>query len=216
MNPPRITPTALAVLLLLLMSSTGTAAQSLRFDAELGIARTTFEGEGVRDLDEQRTGWLAGLGIGYDVGGIIEIESGLAWVERGATGSVQGFEEPITADVQLSYLSLPVALRLTPLSGRALRPSLSAGPTIAFEVRCRTAFDESVLALLVTCEDEARPSVDVGFRTGAGVVWTVGGVAMLVEARYELGFRDLDTVERLGARHRSGSLVSRLSVPRGG
>lgn len=205
-----------SVLSILLSCPFPAAAQDFQVGAELGVTLSTFGGDGVEGLDQHRTGFTAGLTAAYRIREGVHVETGLLWIEKGAEGSVQGFEEAITADVRLSYLQIPLLVRVTPFPDRAVRPSLSVGPAFSFETRCRMRQDESVLAALVGCEDEGRARADVGLRLGAGLAWDVGRAEVLVDGRWELGLRDLDMVDALQTRHRGFVVTPRVSVPVGG
>ena len=206
---------ALATVLSALLAAAPAAAQGLRLGAEVGLTLSTFSGGGAGGLDHHRSGFTAGVTAAYRIGEVVDVESGLLWIQKGAEGSIQGFEEPIEADVRLSYLQVPVLLRVTPFAGRAVRPSFSAGPVLSFETRCRMEHEPGTLAMLIGCEDDGRARADLGLRLGAGLAWRLGRAEVLLDGRYELGFRDLDTVDALDTRHRGFTLTPRLSLPLG-
>ena len=93
-----------------------------------------------------------------------------------------------------------------------VRPSIAAGPALSFETRCRTR--NEVVGAVVSCgDDEERPRTDVAFLFGAGVSARFGPVELLLEGRYDLGLRDVDTVDALRTHNRGFTLTPRVSLP---
>jgi hypothetical protein len=61
-----------------------------------------------------------------------------------------------------------------PLPGRAVRPTLSVGPAVAFEARCRAHHEASTPAALIGCEEGGRVRTDAVLLAGAGLEYDVG------------------------------------------
>ncbi len=202
----------LALAFFLLAGPRPVAGQEVSVGAEMGVSFFTFGGEGLEGLDEYRTGLVGGVSAAYRLTDLWSLESGVRWVEKGAEGDLVGFEGPISADQRLSYVQVPLLLRVAFLPESPVRPSLSAGPAISFETRCRMRALEP--ASVVSCDaEEDRPGTDVGFLFGAGVSWRVGPADVLVEGRYDLGLRDIDTVDALDTHNRGFTLAPRISIP---
>lgn len=129
------------------------------------------------DLDN-RTGFAAGLYLGYRVGFIGVGLEGL-YAQRGAKSD----QTVATAPTRLDYIDVPAYVKValpTPL----LQPFVYAGPQVSFEVRCHTANGDTA------CPDAAtsgRKKTDYGAVFGAGVRF--GGLGL--EGRYVYGLRDL-------------------------
>jgi hypothetical protein len=199
---------------LALLSAAGPAmAQDLRVGAQFGISLSTFGGEGIGGLDEHRRGLIAGVTLDYRLASALHAETGAFWIQKGATGTVQGFEEAIPTRVRVSYLQVPLLLRLTPLPAATIRPSIAVGPAVSFETGCDFRSDPSDIAVLVGCDDDARSKTDLGVIFGAGLGFDVGRTALLVEARYDLGLRDLDTIDRVETKNRGFALTTRFTFP---
>lgn len=204
----------LAPLAVVLATPAPAAAQVL-LGARVGVSLSTLAGEGTEDLDDVRSGLLLGVTASYPLSDLLRLETGLSWVQKGAEGELQGFEEPISTDFRLSYLQVPALFRLTPLARHAFRPTVSVGPALSFETACEMDRDESVVAALVGCEDEGRVRTDVGLLFAAGVEWDVGQARLLLEGQYERGLRDLDSTDQLETRHRGFTLAPRVAIPLG-
>lgn len=206
---------------LVLVSAAPARAQDLRIGMQIGLSVSSFHpghlevSDGTPALDEHRTGLVAGATVAYRLGVRAEVESGLLWVQKGARGALQGFEEPIATDVRMSYLQVPLLIRVTPLPDLPVRMSVAAGPALSFETRCAMEQDVSPVAVVVGCQDE-HATTDVGLLLGAGFAWTLGTAELMLEARYDLGLRDIDTAGYLDTHNRGFMLAPRVSIPLGG
>lgn len=213
------TPVVVGAGLLLALVAAPAEAQDLRLGIELGMSLSGFHfersGDGSTGLDEHRNGVVAGATAAYRLGARVGLESGVFWVQKGARGALQGFEEPIDTDVRLSYVQVPLLLRVTPFPRLPARLSLAAGPRVSFETGCSMDQGMSSAALVVGCY-APRATTDVGFLFGTGVAWPVGAAELMLEVRYDLGLRDIDTTGTLDTRNRGLTLAPRLSIPVGG
>lgn len=149
------------------------------------------------------------------VAGPLRLETGVSWTEKGAEGTVQGFEEPIATHVRLRYLQLPLQLRLDVLSTAALRPSLAVGPAVSVEVGCAYEQDPSNVAVVLGCRDPDRTRTDWGLIFGGGLAFDTGRAIILFDARYDAGLRDLDTIDQLRTRNRTFSMSTGFAIPIG-
>ena len=205
-------------LVLWLSGPASAAGQDVLLGARFGLAVSDFHfsGEATPADESSEVGALLGLVAAFPLTELLRVETGISWVEKAAETELVGFEEPVTADFALDYVQVPLLLRITPLADHSVRPSLSAGPALSFEVACERRVDPSVLASFIGCEDEERSETDVGLLFGAGVAWEVGPVELLLEGQYELGLRDLDPSDRTETRYRGFILAPRLSFAIGG
>ncbi len=126
---------------------------------------------------DTRTGFAAGLFLGYRVGFLGVGIEGL-FAQRGAKSD----ESLATSQTRLDYIDVPAYVKAalpTPL----VQPFVYAGPQVSFEVRCHTANEAD-------CPDAAtsgRKKTDYAAVFGAGVRF--GGLGL--EGRYVYGLRDL-------------------------
>jgi hypothetical protein len=214
MNPSK--PAAcIGALFVLAIASAPAASQDVRLGAQLGINLSTYAGEGIDGLDERRSGVVAGVTVDYGVARTLRLETGGVWIQKGAAGTVQGFEEAIPTRIRVSYLQVPALVRWTPLPVAPLRPSVALGPALSFETGCDYRSDPSDIAVLVGCEDEERPKIDVGVILGAALGFDVGRTAIMLEGRYDRGFRDLDAIDDVETKNSGFTLATRFTVPLG-
>jgi outer membrane immunogenic protein len=141
-------------------------------------------------LSEAR-GADTGYRVGASIGGFLafafannfSIQPELLYTQRGIEGDAPGLGE--TFKVKLSYIDLPVLLRIGPSSGRGFH--VLVGPSFNFNVGAQliiggTFNDEQDF------KDEIE-DVDVGLVVGAGYY---GGL-LILEGRYEEGLTNVAT-----------------------
>jgi hypothetical protein len=102
------------------------------------------------------------------------------------------------------YLEVPVLARFDiPIEGSALRPSLFAGPALAFEVRCTTRE--------TTCSDFGleTKSPDTRLVLGGGLGLERNGMRFGLEVRYTLGTASFE--EYLDVKHRVLGIMATIA-----
>jgi hypothetical protein len=203
-----------ALVLLVAVPGAG-SAQDVRIGAHAGVASSTFRTDDGHRLDGYRHGLALGVRVDVGVAGPLRLETGVSWTEKGAEGTVQGFEEPIATQVRLRYLQVPLLLRLDLRSNASLRPSVAVGPAISFEVGCAYEQDPSNVAVVLGCQDPDRARTDWGLIFGGGLAFDAGRAIIIFDARYDVGLRDLDTIDQLRTRNRTFSVSTGLAIPIG-
>jgi hypothetical protein len=126
---------------------------------------------------DTRTGFAAGLFLGYRVGFLGVGIEGL-YAQRGAESD----QSLSAAPTRLDYIDVPVYVKAS-LPTPLVQPFVYAGPQVSFEVRCHTASEGD-------CPDASasgRRKTDYAAVFGAGVRF--GGLGL--EGRYVYGLRDL-------------------------
>jgi hypothetical protein len=124
----------------------------------------------------------------------LALQPELLWIAK-------GYGEPASPTRSLTYLEMPVLLRVGTLapSGAAFSPVLSVGPTVALLLRCRMRGLQAISAsdscdqVLTTpfAADYRMRRFDVGAMVGLGFeARTRGGSIVGVDARFELGLVD--------------------------
>jgi len=126
---------------------------------------------------DTRTGFAAGLFLGYRVGFLGVGIEGL-YAQRGAKSD----QSLATSQTRLDYIDVPVYVKAS-LPTPLVQPFVYAGPQVSFEVRCHTAGD----ADCPDAEASGRKKTDYAAVFGAGVRF--GGLGL--EGRYVYGLRDL-------------------------
>jgi hypothetical protein len=125
---------------------------------------------------ESRVGFSGGLFAGIRVTPSFLIQPEVLYTQKGARYEAAGEE----AVIKLDYVEVPVLLKGRFGSGSA-KPSVFAGPAVAFKVSGKTEFqgeEEDV---------EDVKGTDFGIVFGAGLDLAVGSGAFTIDARYTLG-----------------------------
>src|SRR5213593_1999925 len=183
---------ALRAVLLLALSAfpVNLAAQHrLRLGARLGVSGASLHGDAVEDVNT-REGITGGLFATLNVTPRLAIQPGLLYAQKGGrlTGSAYDF-----INYELDYVEIPVLIKYALLSRGSVRPSLLAGGAIAFLDRGRwraqwTSPNPQPRAFVVSPRDR-----DVGLIFGAQVTRTSGRHELLVDGRYTIGLRSIDS-----------------------
>ena len=143
------------------------------------IAGATFSSlRGVEGLDS-RTGLIGGLSIVLPSSGPLALQPELLFVSKGAKG------ENTSADgLKLSYVEVPVLLRLAIAKGTAVTPHVYAGPYFGYQIDCTVeGFDGD-------CNDVpgvSTKTVDIGGTLGGGLSFDLGGALLTGGVRYSFG-----------------------------
>lgn len=204
----------LATLIATILAPRDLAGQEVRVGLVGGVGLATFTGT-PGDLD-RHAGPTVGVTVGRGLTEHLELEVGFSRTERGATGFVQGFEERLEARHEIDYLTVPLVLRgYLPPAGR-IRPTVLTGPSVSFEVSCRSSIDTGSRFLsLVPCDlDDNRAQVDWGWIVGGGLSTGMSRSTLLLEAHYYFGLTDLTpSVDALDVRNRALTIQAGLTIP---
>jgi hypothetical protein len=179
------TITALAIAL----SLPGTAqAQGFGFSGGVSIAELT--GDDVADRLESRTGFQIGAFADVPLRGIVSLQPGLYYVQKGAESRGTLVEE-----IAIDYVEVPLLLRVDVSPERTLGVNAYLGPVFSFQVKCEGISPNAS----VSCEDDAVPdfdiskSFDLGAAFGAGLTYAVSpGVSLLAHGIWNFGLLSLD------------------------
>jgi hypothetical protein len=191
-------------------------AQRVHLDVAAGASLSTFRGDWL-DLD-YRTGLAVSGTVGVDVSPHLRVESGLAWVQMGAEGQVQGFEEALFADHRLAYLRVPLHARVFLPVGERVSSTLQAGPAVSFEVSCEIGVEQTSLFLAVTqCPpNTGRSEIEWAVQAGGGLRYALERFSLLLDVTWHHGLTGLqDPIQDLELRNRAFTVSTGLSVPIG-
>lgn len=161
--------------------------------AHAGITFATAAGDDVPDV-EYKSGFSFGAYATLNLAPMLSFRPELNYMAKGAeiTGIVDG-----TGQVNLTYIQVPLLLRLSLPNPVGPRPYVFAGPAVSFEAGCKLEGESGGVSVSVDCND---PSVDflepkslawdlVG---GAGVGFGLGLGEATIGARYDLGLTDIE------------------------
>jgi len=157
-------------------------AQSARAQGQIGaVVGATFSTlRGVDGLD-RRTGLIGGLSLVFPSAGPFAWQTGALFVSKGAEG--QG-EVSGPNGLELTYLEVPLMLRLGFGSGSGMRPHVYAGPYFGFQIDC------TVERFSGECDDFpgiSTNSVDIGGILGGGLDYSFGPLILTGGVRYGFG-----------------------------
>ena len=160
------------------------SAQWLGLGAKGGVSIATqgFEGdEGSPSLDS-RIGGVAGVFATVPLLSWLDLQPEALYAMKGARLDLRGVESSVWVD----YLEVPILARISRTRG-TIRYFGHAGPSIGVRLRARTRtkFRDAVEEIDIG-DDLER--LDVGMAAGGGV--ELGSI--ILDARYTLGFTDID------------------------
>jgi hypothetical protein len=181
----RIMNAALALGLLGALFAAPVQAQSVELGFKGGLNLATWGGSDTMDGD-RRPGVVAGGFLAFALGPHLSIQPEFLYSSKGARLRDAGWTDTFMQD----YLELPVLARFDiPIEGSALRPSLFAGPALAFELRCDIHSTSDSQTDELSCSDYGldTKSVDMGLVLGGGLGLVRNGMRLGLEVRYTLG-----------------------------
>lgn len=163
--------------------STAPCRAEVLFGPKAGINYSSFNGADADPFDS-RQGYSIGVSLAFSPGGWFTVQPEFLYTEKGAEGDTLGFNE-----AQLTYIEIPVLLKINLPGWAVVTPNVFAGPAFAANVGARaknktTGVEEKI--------DGMIQDTDYGFVFGAGVDVSIGLGRLGVEARYVLGRKQVD------------------------
>lgn len=140
-------------------------------------------GEDADANTDLRIGAVVGGALAFPIGGPFSLQPEVLYTQRGLEGSVPSLGE--TFKLKLSYVDLPVLVRIGPARGRGFH--FLAGPSFNFNI-------DAQLIVGGTFNDEEDfknevEDVDIGMVVGGGYY----GSLLIVEGRFEEGLTNVST-----------------------
>ena len=169
--------------------------QSLTTGVKVGLNSATTGGS---DASSQSiTSLNAGLFASFDVAGLIALQPELLYTVKGYTASypVPELQGPIpfgsgNLTAKISYIEIPVLLKLYTSSLGIIKPNIFAGPEVALKLS-GTATSGSP-----SSEQDLQNinSTDFGIIVGAGININLPMTTLMVDIRYDIGMRSLSSI----------------------
>lgn len=151
-----------------------------------GLNLANLTGEDVFN-NSSSPGGIVGAFARYGLSEKWSVQPEVLWAMRGAEFSAEGIE----AEQQFEYLEIPVLARMAWRNEGKFEPSLFAGPSLGILLG-----NKIVDGAEIDLKDGSK-DVDFGLVVGAGLDYTMGPGAILLDIRYERGLtswsEDLDT-----------------------
>jgi len=171
---------------LVAVSAAPVQAQGLEFSGGVNFAK--LSGSDIQNA-AQNLGMNFGLDLVIPVGPI-GLNIGGGWSQKGAEVA----EAASSTLLDLSYIEIPVHLRLPLVGAGPIRLNLILGPTIGINTGCELTLDSGTAQ---ACADAADGfdvnKLDWSGAAGLGVSFRLGGLAYAgADLKYALGFTSID------------------------
>jgi hypothetical protein len=190
-------------------------------------AKLIFSDEDIGD--GEISGDIGGTKLGFSGGALFTVQmndnfgvqSGLLWGRRGGDGELTlrgdiaglGVVD-LTADatMTLDYVDIPILGMVTLPAGESTSFRVMAGPVLAFNSKA-----EAEISLLGESFSEdigdIVKSVDIEGLVGAGMVFHLTTLDLIVDARYAFGFSSIDDETDLDIKNAGVTLLAGLGIP---
>lgn len=183
------------------------AAQRVEYGPRLGVAFSTVsvQSSGPDNTEENNVAGVVAGGFVRFRPGRLGVQAELTFVRKGAFVVTPGTEE---LDLRLGYLEIPVLLVAPIGSPSTTSANVYGGPALAIETGCAGTFTDPAGSVNFDCNDAAfdvfdRRQIDVGAMLGADVSFALGRGRLLADARYTMGFVNLNKESGDKIRNRS-------------
>ncbi len=170
-----------------------------------------FEGGGDLTAPDQRLAFAAGGYLVYAFSPNLAFQPEALVVSKGAKYEGSGQVEVedfglVNVDweqtLKLTYLEIPLLLRISPAPTASTRPFFLVGPSVGFKLSAKMAVDVTASAQGQSDTQEEEEdldgvkSLDLGATVGAGLDIAAGEATRItLEARYTLGLTSIDDAE---------------------
>ena len=179
------------LLAVLLVPNPAQAQQAaIGVQAGLAVSNVSTDDSDLGDTSS-RSGFAAGVFAAFPLSSSIFIQPEAMWSPKGFKVS-QG-SDSLTGEFNYFELAALIKFLLSPES--SVRPALSAGPAFAFESSCNVSAEVQGQSGSTSCDDAdlERKKSDFGILFGAGVEMDVASFILMLNARYNLGLKNLET-----------------------
>ncbi len=184
----------LAVSILFSVSSFAQVKVSGGFLAGLNLANVSWDPTPQGVSFSNLTGFGFGGVINFGFAGGIGVQAEPMYLQKGVSASANGTD----AKVKANYIEIPALLTYSFATGAGqVEPYLMAGPTLGFLLSAKTSVNGTDTDIKSTTS-----STDFGATFGAGAKIPAGMTKVFIEARYSLGFSNInndpnDTVTKI-------------------
>jgi hypothetical protein len=176
-------PPVVLILGAVLLLSAFPAGAEVLFGPKAGTNISKFSGAD-GDLFDSRKGYSIGVALAFTLGRSIAVQSEFFYTEKGAEGDTLGFNE-----AKLTYIEIPVLLKINLPSFNLFTPCVFAGPAFAANVAARAKNETTGVEEKI---DSMVKGTDLGFVFGVGIDTSVGPGLFGLDARYTLGSSQVD------------------------
>lgn len=166
--------------------------QGLGIGVQGGATFATLAGDDVSDAD-YKTGLAIGVRASFGLAPMLSVQPELNYMQKGAEVS----DVDITGTFNLTYLQIPVLLKLSVPTPVGPNPYIYAGPAVSFEADCSVEATDGSVTVTVDCDDPDADFLERKTMTWAAVAGAGIGFDLLVgeatlDVRYDLGLTSID------------------------
>lgn len=181
-----------AVALVLLLPNLS-LAKRITGGLKIGMNSANLHGEAMKELEEElgevlksKLGLCAGGFIRFNISKTFAIQPEVLYTMKGAKFEQTILGETMTFKMNLSYLEIPVLVKLMIPTSSGIKPSLFAGPTLAIKLSGKTKLEYA--GETEELDIEKMKDTDFGLIIGAGVDFG----RLTVDLRYVLGLTAIE------------------------
>ncbi|MBT8462499.1 MAG: PorT family protein [Gemmatimonadetes bacterium] len=164
---------------------------SMDLGVKVGVNLATLSGDG--ESPGRRTGLIGGGHL------TIGLPNSMFYFQPELLYSAKGFSESEggnTATLALDYIDVPLLVGIRFDTGGSVTPRVFLGPQASIKASCKLKGSQDGDSASIDCDSEligevfAAKSVLFDILFGAGVDFDMGNVAIVFDARYDLGLTD--------------------------
>ncbi len=180
--------------IIIVLVSTSSLGQSINTGVKVGLNSATIGGS---DASGQSiTSFDAGMFASFNLAGLLALQPELLYTMKGYKASYPVLDVigPIpfgsgNLTAKISYLEIPVLLKLNTSSFGIIKPNIFAGPEVAFKLSGKATSGSP------SREQDLQNinSTDFGIIVGAGININLPITTLMVDIRYDIGMRDLNS-----------------------
>ncbi len=137
------------------------------------------------------TGLVGGAFLDLGLAKGFSLQPEALYVQKGAKVTVTKGEFTASMQVNLDYIEVPLLMKYGFATGGGLVPSIYAGPYLGFNTKAETV--SKIEGYPEEREDikENIQSTEYGAAFGVGLAQKLGGVKLVLDARYDLGLSNI-------------------------
>ena len=224
---PGIAVSALAAALLATAALPAIAeAQGRVFGLKGGLTSSKFlfahddEFEGADEFLSNRSSVAGGAFMTFGANRMVGLQVEALYVQKGVSGDADFEGESIEGEMALTYVEVPVLLRVAFPMGSA-RPYVFAGGAGAMELSCEISLSSGGQTETSECRDEEEGdqslrTFDLSAVFGAGVELAMGKMILGLDARLTRGLQSLDESGDSDVKNQAILFLASVGFPLGG
>jgi hypothetical protein len=205
-----------AVSMVALLAVAGPAtghAQGMYGGLRVGLASSNLAGKDAIEMDS-RTAVAAGGFLTMHLVPMFALQPEAVLIRKGARATDADGGVTVTSSTDLTYLEIPMLLKVVPTPGARFRPTLFAGPAVGLLLSAKERLELPGFHDEKDVKDGMK-STDLGLVFGAGLEMSFRTASAVLDARYGLGLSTIndDPGNDLEMKNRSVAVSVGFIVP---